>query len=170
MNQIEELYEKYSKRIFNYFYYLTQDTDRSNDLTQETFYQVIVSIPKFKERSTVLTWIYGIARNVYLKSLRKQGPAQVQLDENTINELHSGCTTEDIIDRKETVKSIAMVLNRLPEKYATILILRDREGLSYSEITGITGMSDSSVKVNLFRARRKFREEFTKIEEGERKL
>lgn len=169
MNQIEELYNKYSKQIFNYFFYMTGDADRSNDLTQETFYQVILSIPRFKEKCKVSTWIYSIARNVFLKSLRKSRIKQVEFNEAISNEPNQmNCySVDELVEKKETLKSIAMAINRLPEKYATVLVLRDREGLSYSEIAGITRMSESSVKVSLFRARQKFREEFKKIEKGE---
>lgn len=166
MKQVEELYDKYSRRIFNYFYYLTCDSHRAGDLTQETFYQVILSIVRFKEESKVSTWIYGIARNTYLKSLRKEKRVQVEADESLFdrNDKSFTYTPEEMLEKKETLKSIASVLNRLPEKYSTVLILRDREGLSYNDIARIAGMSEAQVKVTLFRARRKFREEYKKIE------
>lgn len=169
MKQIEELYHSYSKQIFNYFYYLTYDVDKSNDLLQETFYQAILSIVRFKGNSKISTWLYSIARNTYLKDLRKEKNSKVEFDEHYMSQDNdSGIfTPEEVVEKKETLKSIAMVLNKLPEKYSTVLVLRDKEGLSYKDIAQITGLSDASVKVNLHRARQKFREEFRKIERGE---
>lgn len=170
MKQIEELYDKYGRKIYNYFYYLTYDEHKSNDLTQETFYQVILSIVKFKGNSKVSTWIYSIARNTYLKDLRKNRKVVVEASEKILKKSseNSVYTPEESLDKKETLKSIAVVLNKLPEKYSTVLILRDKEGLSYSDIAQVTGMTDAAVKVTLFRARKKFREEFMKLERGEK--
>lgn len=165
MKQIEEMYDKYHKQIFNYFYYSTYDVDKSNDLTQETFYQAIISIARFKEKSKVSTWLYSIARNVYLKSLRKRKHEGIELNEEILLDIQ---TPEEELERKETLESIARILNRLPEKYSTLLVLRDKEGLSYRDIAQITGMSDTSVKVNLFRARQKFREIFSEIKRSEK--
>ena len=163
MKQIEELYDKYCKNVYNYFYYLTYDIEKSNDLTQETFYQVILSIVRFRGDSKISTWIFSIARNTYLKSLRKDNKSNFELDEN-IPVLDESYMPEESLEKKEKLRKIIGTIKQLPEKYATVLILRDKGGLSYKEISKITGMSDASVKVSLFRARKKFKELYEKEE------
>lgn len=165
MKEIEELYEHYGKRIFNYFYYLTYDSCRADDLTQETFYQVIVSIARFKGNSSVSTWLYGIARNVFLKSLRMKKNGIIETGEESLLESipDHEATPEETVEKKDTAALVRTVIRMLPEQYATVLILRDKEGLSYSEIGKITGLSDATVKVSIYRARQKFREEYIKL-------
>ncbi len=167
MKQIENLYEQYSEKIFKYLYYLTGHVDEANDLTQETFYQVILSIVRFKGDSQISTWIYSIARNTYLKHLRKEKKALAFEESYFTDQKCTRLTPEEILEKKETLASIAMVLNKLPENYATVLILRDKEGLSYKEIGSIIKISEASVKVTIFRARKKFKEMFSAMERGD---
>ena len=169
MKQIEEIYNKFHKQIFGYFYHLTYDPDMAGELTQETFYQVIISIPRFKGNSKLSTWIYSIARNTYLKKIRKESK-YLPTDEKDLHNLIPPDRTnspEELLEQQEHKEKIKRVFSQLSENYASILILRDKNGLSYKEISAITGMSDSSVKVTLFRARQKFKEIYSNTEGGE---
>ena len=168
MKEIEELYEKYGKKIYNYFYYLTYDACKADDLTQETFYQAIISIVKFKGKSAISTWLYSIARNVFLKSIRKEKRDIVGYDDNILINMMTDaeCSPEEMVIKKDTINMVRVAIRSLSEQYATVLILRDKEGLSYLEIAQITKMSEASVKVNIFRARKKFKEEYAKINNG----
>lgn len=165
MNEIEELYEKHSKGIFNYFYYQTYDVHLADELTQETFYQCVISIVNFKGDSSISTWLYGIARNVFLKSLKKKKIKTVEYEDKIFKGLSSknDFNPESLTVRKEIVIDIKMIISKLPEKYSSILILRDKLELSYAEIGKITKISEAAVKVNIFRARKKFKEEYAKI-------
>jgi len=169
MKQIEAIYHQFHKQIFKYLYHLTYDQDLAHELTQETFYQVIISIPRFKGKSKLSTWIYSIARNTYLKRIKKESK-YVPTNETDLHSLippDRSSEPEFILSQKEDRRKIQQVFSKLSESYASILILRDKNGLSYQEISQITGMSDSSVKVTLFRARRKFREIYAQYERGE---
>lgn len=169
MKEIEELYKKFHKQIYRYFYHLTFNPDLAGELTQETFYQVIISIPKFKGKSKLSTWIYSIARNTYLKKLKKESryfPAE-EKDISILIPPDRNTDPEFVIEQKETLFKIKAVIENLPENYASVLILRDKNGLSYKEIARITGMSESSVKVTLFRARKKFKDIYSRLEGGE---
>ncbi len=167
MKEIEDLYEQCGKRIFNYFYYLTYDVQKADDLTQETFYQAIVSIAGFKGKCSLKTWVYGIARNVFLKSLRHKKHTVESMNESYMETMpDEGQTPEEALIKKDRADMIRRTICSLPENYATLLILRDREGFSYQEVARITGMSEASVKVGIHRARMKFRDLYTKISDG----
>lgn len=169
MKQIEDIYNQFHKQIFGYFYHLTYNSDLSSELTQETFYQVIISIPRFKGDSKLSTWIYSIARNTYLKKIKKESK-YLLTEEKVLYNLIPPDTTNNpelILEQHENKQKIKKIFSKLSENYASILILRDKNGLSYKEISQITGMSDSSVKVTLFRARQKFKELYSQNEGGE---
>src|SRR5690554_5942875 len=72
MQRVQQLYELYKKLILRYFLRLTGNMEEAGELTQETFYQACLSIHRFHQKSSAKTWLYAIARNVYLKNLRKK--------------------------------------------------------------------------------------------------
>ena len=169
MKHIEDIYNQFHKQIFGYFYHLTYNGDLASELTQETFYQVIISIPRFKGNSKLSTWIYSIARNTYLKKVKKESK-YLLTEEKDLHHLLPPDRTNDpevLWEQQEDKEKIKRVFAQMSENYATILILRDKNGLSYKEIAQITGMSDASVKVTLFRARQKFKEIYANHEGGE---
>ena len=93
-----------------------------------------------------------------------------QLKESQNEELtESNANTPDSADpyslcvRNEQMALIHRLISGLPEKQRTILQLRDVEGKSYKEIADIVGVSEEQVKVNLFRARQKIKQQYTEI-------
>ena len=69
---IEEIYEMYSRKVFLFLLSKTNNVDIAEELTQETFFQAVQCIDRFKGNSSILTWLCGIAKNVWLKDLRKR--------------------------------------------------------------------------------------------------
>ena len=61
---IEEIYEMYSRKVFLFLLSKTNNVDIAEELTQETFFQAVQCIDRFKENSSILTWLCGIAKNV----------------------------------------------------------------------------------------------------------
>ena len=69
---LEEIYEMYSRKVFLFLLSKTSNEDIAEELTQETFFQAVQCIEQFKGNSSILTWLCGIAKNVWLKDLRKR--------------------------------------------------------------------------------------------------
>lgn len=154
----EALYKEYSRRIYSYYLHMTGDHHLSEELTQETFFQALVSVHRFKGNSKVSTWLFGIARNVYLKHLRKvRTPPPEDRDINKIED-SSQNSPEKRYETEEENKMIYDVLLELPEDYRTVIVLREVEGLEYEEIGLIMGKSANAARVTLFRAKKRFRE------------
>ena len=72
MQVLEEIYEMYSQKVFLFLLSKTNHVDIAEELTQETFFQAVQCIDRFQGNSSVLTWLCGIAKNVWLKDLRKR--------------------------------------------------------------------------------------------------
>jgi RNA polymerase sigma factor (sigma-70 family) len=72
MENIEALYNKYSKRIYNLAFRMTGNKDDASDITQETFIQAFKSLDKFKGESQIYTWLYTITKNKCLRFLEKK--------------------------------------------------------------------------------------------------
>lgn len=69
---MKEIYEKYSKLVYNYLYKITNNKELSEDLMQETFYSAIKNINSFNNKCKISTWLCQIAKNKYMNEIRKQ--------------------------------------------------------------------------------------------------
>lgn len=161
MESIKELYETYEQYIFRYLYGLTFDFYKAEELTQETFFQLLKSIHRFRGDCHVSTWIYKIARNVYSEHARKSTVTTISIDEGLLD-IPARNGPEEAFERKEQNRLIMAALLMIPENQREVLWLREWQGLSYEEIAIITGRSVSWVKVNIHRARLAFKKIYCK--------
>lgn len=136
------------EHLFAYIMRLTQDTDRANDIFQDTFMRAIVCIRGHQYRTTgkFSAWLMRIAHNLVIDATRSnknmpQLEAEVQRDAiyNNIN-LSQACCEEDMLRMADT-QMIAKMIGMLPLVQQEIVHLRFYEGLSFKEIAQITNVS-----------------------------
>lgn len=167
INSIADLYQEYHLSIFRYLYRLTGSSQVAEELTQETFYQVIISVYRFKGLSKVSTWLFKVARNVYLKDKREQIRDDKLENRISVNQLTGSegknIGPEQILEQKLLEQRIQDTLNKLKEEHRTVIVLKDIEGLQHSEIAEILGKATATVKVLLHRARQQFRDIYSQI-------
>jgi RNA polymerase sigma-70 factor (ECF subfamily) len=153
------LVRNYQPKVIGLAVNIVHNREVADDLAQEIFLKVYLSLPKFKFESEFGTWLYQIAINHirdYLRKSRKEKD-DVRLDE--VPELRSGekdlalklSEHQEEERRKELIRK---KLEELPEKYRLILSLRDIQGLSYDEVGKILKISPGTVDSRLHRARR----------------
>ena len=164
LDNVRELYEAYESYVFKYLYGLTLNYHVAEELTQETFFQILKSFYSFRGDCHVKTWIYKIARNVYYQWCRKKSLPMVQLEEELFDIPDHTCP-EEILERKEKNKSIKKALMEISEKYREVIWLRDWQELSYEEIAAVTNRPVSWVKVNIHRGRLEFKKSYKEEEE-----
>lgn len=102
MQNIEEMYEKYSKIIYKYIFCLTNDRELSEEIVQDTFLVAVKNIDKFEEKSKFTTWLCAIAKNIYYKKLKKDNKIKNISIEEINEELKTENFIEDIICQKES--------------------------------------------------------------------
>lgn len=168
MKRIKELYQLHNEAIFRYFLRMTGNGEEAGELTQETFYQACLSIFRFRNESSLKTWLFSIARNVYLKKLREKNNHKIlSWEENlALNERNTQefVSPVQLLILKEERERIQEALARLPEKARTILILKEYEQLSYEEIAGVFGQTVNWVRVTFFRAKRQLGQVYRELE------
>ncbi|MBU9711524.1 RNA polymerase sigma factor [Evansella tamaricis] len=162
MSKIEELYKSYEKPIFRYLYGMTGNYHVAEELTQETFFQVVKSFHRFKGDSHITTWLFKVAKFTHNNWSRKKFTKDLPLIEIPLQSEESDPL--DKILESERIRLMGETLRDLPEKQREVLILRDWEELSYEEIGIITGRSLAWVKVNINRARGNFKQTFVQKE------
>jgi len=157
----EDLVKRYERKVFHLAYGFVQDRAAADDLAQEVFIKAYFALPKFHAKSEFGTWLYRIAVNHVKDHLRKVArKKEVSLEE--IGDLpfvgaDEVREREEMAVQDERKKVILRVLQALPEKYRTILTLRDVQGLSYEEVAGMLAISRGTVDSRLHRARKLLR-------------
>lgn len=156
LEDFKELYRLYSKQLYNYLFYLTNDHSSAEELVQETFYQAFTSIHRFKGQSTIKTWLYQIGKNVYYKYLRKKQIGNAEFDENDLN-VANYSTPENIWEKEEQERLLHLAIQQLKEPYKQVVILRSFNELSFKEIGEIFVESENWARVTFHRGKHKLR-------------
>lgn len=143
-----EMYEKYSKYVFNFF---KKDfgTEDAEDLTQQTFLQLWAWLPACNEIRSKRVLIFRIARNVRLDKFRKNA---TRLETVFLPEL---CEITDNEDKTKII-DIKLSINRLSAKEQQLLYMK-LSGLSSAQIGEKYGISASSVRTRLQKIRSKLK-------------
>lgn len=150
MNQIEKLYKLYKDDIYRFLLSLTHDPSLSEDLLSETFVNAITSIGNFKGQSSIKTWLFSIARNLWLQKLRK---ARRTIEYNDLLELYVSETMDDRLITKEKAERIKILLSQKDKRTQKIVNMRI-EGYSFSEISKEVNITESSARVIDFRIKK----------------
>jgi len=136
----------------------------AEDCVQEAFLSAFSNIDEFEGRSSLKTWLHRITVNaalMKLRSLRRHDSQSIDelLPEFDANDCrieapwHHMATPAELLERKDTRALIAAMIGELPDGYRIILLLRDIEERSTTEVAELLGLSESNVKVRLHRAR-----------------
>lgn len=162
-----QLYQQHSEVIHNYIMKFVCESD-AGDLTQEIFIKVNNNIDKFRGESSIKTWIYRIATNTvkdYLKSKdhKVRSGSQQAISEEQLSLLEvpqfEKESPESISISDEMNECIREFIHRLPYSYSTILVLSELEGYKIKEISDIMSVAINTVKVRLYRARARLKNE-----------
>jgi RNA polymerase sigma-70 factor (ECF subfamily) len=140
----EELFTRYRQPLYGFFRRRLEDSGRAEDLVQETFLAIIRSTSRYEARALVRTYLYSIALNLLAAERRKQGRSP------TATQPGSEPMTNDPPERALWVRQ---ALEKLDYPEREILMLREYEQLSYSEIATLLGVPVNTVRSRLFRAR-----------------
>lgn len=156
-SELENYYREYGKKVYLFLMSLSGDSDISEELTQETFYQAIKSINRFEGKCSVYTWLCQIAKNLWCRELdcRKRHP----VSEYDANARSPSANPEEIISLKDEKMNVLKRLHTLPEHEKEIILLRASGELSFREIGEIFSKSESWARVTYYRAKQKLKKE-----------
>lgn len=156
---LREVVDAYGERITAVVSGILRDRDAVDDVVQATFTKAWFRIESFKGSSSLYTWLYRVAINAskdYIKG-RSRRPA-APLDERQAATIPSSAPhVLEGLERRELRQHVREAIDRLPERYRTVLALRELEGLTYEGIASVLGLSLGTVESRLFRARKRLR-------------
>jgi len=150
----EQLVERYHGRLFRVVLGILGDFQCSEDVCQEVFVKAYLKLADFKYRSRLSTWLYRIAVNTALKMRGKLGRRREVLFETVAETpVADGVVQEDVqahgIEGEEVLQK---VLRPLPAHLRAVVILKEREGLTYREISEVLACTRGAVEQRLHRA------------------
>lgn len=159
MDSMEEIYQKHGKMIYGFLLTRTQNPDLAEELTQETFYQAVKHLDKYQGKSSVSTWLCGIAKNLWYAHLRKQ-KNHVPLEEAKDVPVDSAETqTFCSWDSLELLKLVHNLENPMRE----VMYLRLVGNLTFGQIGEIMEKSENWARVTYYRGKERVMKEVQKL-------
>lgn len=157
----EKLVEAYQKQVYNLALKIVKNREDALDLSQEAFLKAWRGLPGFRQEAKFSSWLYRLTYNVCLDFLRKSARENVisLTVENEGEEVvqadlpDSAPGPEKQAEDKETAETLRREVEKLPEEQKRCLLLRAVNGLEYSEIAEIMGVSVGTVKSRISRGR-----------------
>lgn len=149
MLSFEELYVSYSPEVYRFSNWLCGNSTDAEDITAETFTRAWVNFERIRTE-TLKAYLFTIARNIYLESLRKHK------DHETLNDRHPDLhpNLEKSFETKSDIDQIRTTLLTLPEIDRSAFVMRVQYDLSYAEIARVLQTSEGAVKVKVHRVRK----------------
>jgi RNA polymerase sigma-70 factor, ECF subfamily len=164
---LAELVTRYQDSVYNLCYRLCHHQTEALDLAQSAFLKALEALPRFEARAKFSTWLYRIAVNVALSQRRRSRRRQcLSLDsaggEVRDERVNNGTVSpSEPLERQEMQERIGAALARVDVEFRVAVVLKDIEGMDYSEIAGILEVPIGTVKSRIHRGRVMLRELMT---------
>ncbi len=158
-----EIVERHQSKVFSIIYGILRNHNDAEDIAQQVFTKVYLSIKSFDFRSSVLTWIYKITVNECYDYLRKKRVRKLVYesdfsaeDAQRMEASDPAINPEPGADIRLANRDLALqLLAKLSQDDRNLILLKEVEGHSVEELAGMTGLNENTVKVKLFRTRQK---------------
>jgi RNA polymerase sigma-70 factor, ECF subfamily len=159
----EELVRRHQQRVIAVVSGILRRREDIEDVAQQVFLKAYVSIQRFDMRSAFSTWLYKITVNECWDYLRKKKVRplsyEADLSEDQVRHVEqfvsSGADAGNPGERAELREIVDRLLSDLTDEDRTMLVLKEAQGFAVEEIGGMLGLNVNTVKVRLFRARRR---------------
>jgi RNA polymerase sigma-70 factor (ECF subfamily) len=152
----QALVVKYQRRIARHVARYVKRASDVEEVVQDAFIRAYRGLAAFRGESSFYSWLYRIATNAALSSLKKTSP-EMQLDERSDEGFEPGATDEQTPERvllaKQIGDAVDRAMARLQPELAEALVLYEVEGKSYNEIAQMMGTPVGTVRTRIFRAR-----------------
>ena len=155
------LVDKHKTMAYNIAYRILKSREDAEEIAQDSFLKAFYGLKEFKRESKFSSWLYRIIYNNSISRIRKKKPEVSSYDDEMFKWMEPEETAIELdhLHHNEQKKYVNTALSKLPREDAAIVSLFYLNENSVEEIGEVTGLSNSNVKVKLFRARRKLYQE-----------
>lgn len=168
----EEIVNRFKDRLKNFVYRYLSNEEAAEDVVQETFLRVYQKKHMYRNIAKFSTWIYTIAGNLAKTELRKRKRRKMySLNDLGLEDKEYEIPSEEFapegeVEGEYTEQEIQAAIDKLSEKFKTVIILRDIQELSYEEISNIVDVPVGTVKSRINRARLKLQEKLRHLRQS----
>jgi RNA polymerase sigma-70 factor (ECF subfamily) len=154
------LYDRYFQRVYHFSYARVRNRADAEEAVQETFTAVYRSIDAYRGQSSLLSWIYGIAKNTvnnHIRRARAQEQRVERAEDDLVRDAESGLesfTPEDRLGLRRCAEAIDTALSSVTPWQAEVFVLRHFEDLPIQEIADRMHRSNDAIRSSLYRVKR----------------
>jgi RNA polymerase sigma-70 factor (ECF subfamily) len=165
-NAFSHIVERHKTRAYNLAFRICGNHEEAEELAQDSFLKAYRSLTGFKKKSSFATWLYRIVYNTTISHVRikKKGVLSLEDFPADATDFIGNNTSEEEAEKEYRSSIVNFALQKINEDERGLISLFYYEELSTDEISEITGISKSNIKVKLFRARQKMLEIIEKVE------
>lgn len=161
VSALDTLARRHQGRILQLAFRTLGRWDVAEDVTQETFLRLYRAAGTYKPQAQFTTWLYRIVVNLCLDEQRRRAKAALPLEAVAPEGLPAA--HENPAERKELSELVRTAVQQLPDRQRMALVLHRYDGLSHTEISQVTGWSESAIESLLVRAYASLREKLAKV-------
>lgn len=159
MDSMKQIYLEHAKTVYGFLLTRTGNPDLAEELTQETFYQAVKHVDRYEGKSSVSTWLCGIAKNLWYGYLKKQ-KNQTSLSE--AEEIPVDSAETELFRGWENLQVLRMI-HRLEDPMREVIYLRLIGNLSFAQIGEIMERNENWARVTYYRGKEKVMKEAEKL-------
>ncbi len=148
-----DVYERSFSILLKVAYHITINMDAAEDICQEAFIRFYNRTIPFPSQDQAVYWLIRVVKNLAFNYRKRKVREYRAIDRVRREPERVESSGEDLLIQEETVRIVREALEKLPEKYRSVLVLKEYTGLTYQEIGKILRISESNVKVRVHRAR-----------------
>jgi RNA polymerase sigma-70 factor (ECF subfamily) len=149
MTEFQDIYQRYAQDVYRFALYLSGNQSLAEDIASETFVRLWTLDENMIRMLTVKSYLFAIARHLYIDSCRLASH-QVAINPELSE---PGASPEMLAIQKSELREVLRLLQEFPEVDRAALLMRAQQGTSYEDIARVLGISLTSVKIKIHRAR-----------------
>lgn len=146
--------EQHKDKFYRFALRLTGNQYDAEDIVQELAIRIWKKGEEFEQYENQAAWCMSVVRNLSIDKLRSNKVRQHVSIEDAYSVSSKSISPETSTELQDTMNQVHQLINSMPEKYKTVIQLREIEEMTYKEIADIMNIEISKVKVNIFRARK----------------
>ncbi len=149
------LIEATQDRFYKFIFGVTGNKHIADDVCQESYLRALEHLDKLRDDSKFISWLYRTGKNAFLDHLKQRSNKNVSINDTDLNDARN--LGSEAVDN---IIYINQVLQSLGEEERMVLLAVDMEGNTYAEAAELLDITEEAVRMKLFRARKKFVENF----------
>ena len=150
--ELDEIYRLYAGDVYRYLFSLCRNEHLAQDLLQDVMLKAVTGFDKFRGDSSVKTWLFTIAKNLYLNHVKRADNRNLPIEEDLLRSEDN--LEERIMDQSQALH-VHRLVHSLDDPYREVFTLRVFAELKFDDIGAVFGKTGNWARVSYYRAKEK---------------